>query len=231
MDGRKRKKLLYAVGIGLFLAALAIVTVLLWDPLVGFVSQPQNLRGWVERNGLWSRVGFVALTAVQVIVAVIPGEPFEIAAGYAFGVLGGTLLSMGGIVLGSVVVFLFVRKFGLRVVHVFFPQEKIEKLHFLRNEKRLTQVAFLLFLIPGTPKDILTYCVGLTNMKLSTWIVICTLARIPSILTSTLGGNALGTNNLWTAAVIFIASALLSLIGLWLYNRFNQSHGAKKDST
>lgn len=230
MDGLKRKKLLSAIGIALFLAALAIVTILLWEPLVGFISEPQNLRDWVDRNALWSRVGFAVLTAIQVIVAIIPGEPFEIAAGYAFGTLEGTLLSMGGILLGSVAVFLFVRKFGLRAVRVFFPQEKVDKLRFLQDEKRLTRLAFLLFLIPGTPKDIMTYCVGLTNMKLSTWLMICTLARIPSILTSTLGGNALGTSNLWAAAAIFIATALLSLCGLWLYNRINRSHGHPEGS-
>ena len=179
MDDLKRKKLLSALGIGLFVAALAVAAALLWKPLVGFFSEPQNLRNWVERNALWSRLGFMLLTAIQVIVAVIPGEPFEIAAGYAFGALEGTLLSMGGIVLGSIAVFLFVRKFGLRAVRVFFPQEKIDKLRFLRDQKRLTRIAFLLFLIPGTPKDIMTYCVGLTNMKLSTWMVICTLDGSP----------------------------------------------------
>lgn len=82
------------------------------EALGGFFFRTQNLRNWVERNALWSRLGFMLLTAIQVIVAVIPGEPFEIAAGYAFGALEGTLLSMGGIVLGSIAVFLFVRKFG-----------------------------------------------------------------------------------------------------------------------
>lgn len=231
MDDLKRKKLLSALGIGLFVAALAVAAALLWKPLVGFFSEPQNLRNWVERNALWSRLGFMLLTAIQVIVAVIPGEPFEIAAGYAFGALEGTLLSMGGIVLGSIAVFLFVRKFGLRAVRVFFPQEKIDKLRFLRDQKRLTRIAFLLFLIPGTPKDIMTYCVGLTNMKLSTWMVICTLARIPSILTSTLGGDALGTKNLWCAAAIFIATALLSLGGLWLYSRINRTSDPKEGSS
>lgn len=231
MDDLKRKKLLSALGIGLFVAALAVAAALLWKPLVVFFSEPQNLRNWVERNALWSRLGFMLLTAIQVIVAVIPGEPFEIAAGYAFGALEGTLLSMGGIVLGSIAVFLFVRKFGLRAVRVFFPQEKIDKLRFLRDQKRLTRIAFLLFLIPGTPKDIMTYCVGLTNMKLSTWMVICTLARIPSILTSTLGGDALGTKNLWGAAAIFIATALLSLGGLWLYSRINRTSDPKEGSS
>ena len=231
MDDLKRKKLLSALGIGLFVAALAVAAALLWKPLVGFFSEPQNLRNWVERNALWSRLGFMLLTAIQVIVAVIPGEPFEIAAGYAFGALEGTLLSMGGIVLGSIAVFLFVRKFGLRAVRVFFPQEKIDKLRFLRDQKRLTRIAFLLFLIPGTPKDIMTYCVGLTNMKLSTWMVICTLARIPSILPSTLGGDALGTKNLWGAAAIFIATALLSLGGLWLYSRINRTSDPKEGSS
>lgn len=228
MDSGKKKKLIYGILIGLFIAASVILFFLIGKPLVNFVSDPQNMRDWVARNGLWSRVGFALITALQVIVAIIPGEPFEIAAGYAFGTLEGTLLCMAGIVLGSVVVFLFVRRFGVKAVEVFFPREKIEKLKFLQDEKKLTRLTFILFLIPGTPKDIMTYCVGLTRMKMSTWLLICTLARIPSIVTSTVCGDALGVNNFLRAAVVFGATAVVSLGGLWVYNHLNRQDRKKE---
>ena len=228
MDSGKKKKLIYGILIGLFIAASVILFFVIGRPLVDFVSDPQNMRDWVARNGLWSRVGFCLFTALQVIVAIIPGEPFEIAAGYAFGTLEGTLLCMAGIVLGSVVVFLFVRRFGVKVVEVFFPREKIVKLKFLQDEKKLTRLTFILFLIPGTPKDIMTYCVGLTGMKISTWLLICTLARIPSIVTSTVCGDALGVNNFLRAAVVFGATAVVSLGGLWVYNHLNRQERQKE---
>lgn len=229
MDSVKKKKLTYGILIGVFIAVIIILCFVIGKPLVNFVSDPQNMRDWVARNGLWSRVGFALFTAVQVIVAFIPGEPFEIAAGYAFGTLQGTLLCIAGIVLGSVIVFLFVRRFGVKAVEVFFPREKIAKLKFLQDEKKLTRLTFILFLIPGTPKDIMTYCVGLTGMKLSTWLLICTLARIPSIVTSTICGNALGTNNFLRAALVFGGTALISLGGLWVYNRLNRGDKSGED--
>ena len=84
----------------------------------------------------------------------------------------GTGLCLLGALLGSVTVFLFVKKFGMRFVALFVSEEKIRSLKFLQNEKRLNLIAYILFLIPGTPKDVMTYIVGLTPMKLSFWIFI-----------------------------------------------------------
>ena len=86
------------------------------------------------------------------------------------------MLCMLGIALASLAVFLFVRRYGLRAVRVFFSEEQIASARFLQDPRRLTLLAVVLFLIPGTPKDVMTYCVGLTSMKLSTWMFIATLA-------------------------------------------------------
>lgn len=83
------------------------------------------------------------MVALQVIFAIIPGEPLEIGAGYAFGALEGTVLCVIGGLLGSLVVFAFVRTFGVRVVELFFPIEKINNLKFLKNAKRLEVVTSL----------------------------------------------------------------------------------------
>ena len=166
-----------------FAAFLAIACVL--------VGRPLKFRDWVDTHGIWGRLSFVGMMALQVIVAFIPGEPLEIAAGYAFGVWEGTGLCMLGALIGGLVVFLFVRSFGRRAAEVFFPPEQIDSVRFLRAGRELNFLVFLLFFIPGTPKDVMTYCVGLTKMPLGTWLLISSTARIPSIVTSTIGGDAL----------------------------------------
>ncbi|MEG1604848.1 MAG: VTT domain-containing protein [Clostridia bacterium] len=221
---QNRQKLLCAGGVLLFILAMGMGCVYLGKPVLAIVGHPAAFRAWVKVSGLTSRLAFVGLMALQVIVAVIPGEPFEIAAGYAFGVWEGTLLCMLGALIGSVAVFGFVRYFGLRAVHVFFPPKKVDEMKFkcLRDEKKLARLAFLLFLLPGTPKDVMTYCVGLTKMKFSSWLVICTVARIPSIITSTIGGDQLGLDNRVFAITVFALTALLSLAGLEIFRRANR---------
>ncbi len=117
--------------------------------------------------------------------------------------------------------FLFVRNWGIRAVEVFFPREKILSLRFLRDAKKRDALTFLLLFIPGTPKDVLTYCAGLTDMPLGTWLLISTVARIPSVVTSTVGGNALGVQDYWFALLVFGGTLAISLCGCLLYKRIS----------
>ena len=94
-------------------------------PMLRFVSEPEKFRLWVDGHGLWGRVLYVGMCFLQVVVAIIPGEPLEIAGGYAFGAVWGTVLCLIGLFLGSVVIFALVRRFGQSVVEVFFPPEKL----------------------------------------------------------------------------------------------------------
>jgi uncharacterized membrane protein YdjX (TVP38/TMEM64 family) len=173
---------------------------------------------------------FVGMVIFQVLVAFIPGEPLEIGAGYAFGVWEGTVLCLLGITIGSILIFLLVRRFGVQFVELFFSVERIRSVKFLQKERRLTVIAFLVFLIPGTPKDILSYFVGLTSMKLSTWIAITTLARIPSVVTSTVGGQALNTKNYLTAVLVLGVTAALSLGGWFVYKLWSRRRQERRES-
>lgn len=215
--GQRRKKIGTVLLAALFVAATVLVCVLAWEPLAGLVSDPEGFRSWVAAQGVWGPVVFVGLMVLQIIVAFLPGEPLEIAAGYTFGFWGGTALCMTGALIGSVAVFLFVRTWGRRAVELFFPREKIESISFLRDERKLNSLVFLLFAIPGTPKDVMTYAVGLTNMRLPVWLLISTFARIPSIVTSTVGGDALGLQNYTFAIIVFAATLVLSGAGLLIY--------------
>lgn len=215
----KTKKILSVASFILFIAFSVVMMIAVGGPIVRFVSEPEQFRAWVDSHGIWGRLGFIGMVVIQIIIAIIPGEPFEIVAGYAFGVLEGTLLSMTGIVIGSVLIFLFVRYFGVKAVEVFFSREKINSLKFLRNTKRLNLLVFIVFFIPGTPKDLLSYFVGLTDMKFWTWFLISATARIPSVITSAAGGDALGLQNYQFAVAVFAVTAVISGIGILIYRR------------
>ncbi len=222
MDGQRhltdrQKKWIAGSGLALFFLLSALVCWFAGRPLIHFAQEPERFRQWVDQQGPLAPLLFTGMVILQVIVAVIPGEPLEIAAGYAFGAVEGTILCVLGTFLGGILVFLLVRRFGLRAVEIFFPTEKLQRLRFLHNERRLARWVFLIFFLPGTPKDVMCYFVGLTSMPLRTWALISAVARLPSIITSTVGGNALGMGEYTFAIIVFAATLVISGIGLLLY--------------
>lgn len=218
----KGQKIAAIASIAVFFIVLALLAVFVGGPIIKTLGDPASFRDWVEARGIWGRVLFVGIMVLQVIIAFIPAEPLEIAAGYAFGAVWGTLLVWLGLVLGTMIVFLFVRKIGVKAVEVFFPREKIDSIKYLNNEKALNAAAFTLFLIPGTPKDLLTYVAGLTKIRLLPWVLLTSLARIPSVVTSTISGNALGLQHYGLAIIVFAATALVSGVGILLYRRYHK---------
>ena len=218
-EAHKKKIYLFAIIVALIF--IAAVGYLVGKPMVEFVREPERFRAWVDSSGFVSRVIFVGMVIFQLIIALIPGEPLEMGAGYAFGALEGTILCIIGCVIGSALVFLFVRRFGVKLVEVFFPREKIRSLRFLQDSRRLNLLTFIVFFIPGTPKDLLSYFIGLTDMKLGTWLLITAVARIPSIVTSTVTGDALGLKDYQFALIAFGVTLALSLAGILVYRRLS----------
>ncbi len=215
----KHQKALYIGAIVILILFCVLVSWYIGVPMVRFAENPEAFRNWVDSYGIWSRVIFIGMVILQVIVAMIPGEAIELAAGYAFGAVEGTVLSMIGIAIGSWIIFWLVRKFGVKIVEVFFDQKKISQVSFLKNTKKTRVLAFLLMLIPGTPKDFLSYFAGLTNLTLLQWLCIVLVARTPSVVTSTLTGAAAGQAKHELAVILLIITALISGAGI-LYYRY-----------
>ncbi len=214
--------------LGLLAVLLSIAAMLLVGAaMLRFVSEPELFRAWVDSYGAAGRLLYLGMVLLQVLLALIPGEPFEIAAGYAFGALEGTCLSLLGSTLGSLLVFMLVRRFGHRLAELFFPRERLDSLSFLKTNARREMLFLLIFMIPGTPKDLLCYFAGLTDLRFPVWVMICSLGRFPSIITSTLGGNALGTENYTLAIIVFAVTLAISGIGIWSYNKIC-AHRAKE---
>lgn len=224
----RHKQIVKIIAFVLLVLFVFIVTAYLGKPLLTMVEDPERFRDLVEEKGWYARLLFIAMVFVQVLLALIPGEPLEICAGIAFGSVEGTLLCLAGIFLGSAVVFLLVRSFGVKLAEVFFSVEKLRSLRFLQNERRLDVVLFLLMAIPGTPKDLISYFVPLTKISLWHWLLLTTLARIPSVVSSTVGGDALGEGKYLFAVIVFAVTCLVALFGAFFFDFYTQKRKMRK---
>ena len=200
-------------------ALFAWLTVFLWKRFAVFGDDPASFKTFIEGYGWRSRLVALGIQILQVVVSLIPGEVVEVGIGYTFGAVEGTLLCLCGVGLASAVIFLLVKRLGIRMVELFIPREKIDNLRFINSEQRLKRLVFLLYFIPGTPKDILTYFVGLTRLKLHEFLIITLLARIPSVVSSTVGGNLIQQERYGVAVAVFAATGAVSLAGIIVYNR------------
>ena len=214
----KKRKILSGTVIIAFLVFCFVVGWFVGKPMLRFVEDYEGFKAWIEQSGFMGRVYFVLMVIFQVIIALVPGEPLEIAAGFAFGAVEGTILCVIGITVGSIIVFYLVRKFGIKLVEVFFSTEKIKSLKFLQNKKKVTALV-----LPGTPKDLLTYFVGLTKINFWAFFFIASIARLPSIVTSTIGGDRLVEGDYFVAIVVFVATFALSVLGWFAYTRILRS--------
>ncbi len=214
---KQHKKWVAAGAFLIFMLFCWLVGYFIGVPMIRLAKEPAQFQALVDSFGIWGRLIFIGMVALQVVVAFIPGEPVELAAGYAFGFWEGTALTIAGFLLGSWIVFALVRRFGVRLVEVFFPPEKIHHFSFLKDPKKAETLAFLLMLIPGTPKDFLSYFAGLTPIRLWRWLLIVAIGRIPSLVTSTATGAAAGQKNYVLAVITLAITLVLTVAGIFYY--------------
>ena len=218
-----KKRAAVIVGLLALTAGLAGFCVLYGPELLAFVADAPRFRAWVDETGWISRIVFVLANMAQVVFAFLPGEPLELGAGYAFGFWEGTLWCLVASALGTAAVMALVRAFGIRIVGLFFSPDKITSMRWLRDSRRFEMLLFLCFLIPGTPKDLLTYVAGLGSSSIGRIVAITTVGRIPSIVSSTLAAGAFGDGNYLGAALVIALTAVLAAagVGTWIYQLMN----------
>ena len=189
--------ILFLLGLlAIMIAIVALLVVKIGMPFYETITEPHAARDWVLSFGSWSYLVLFAITYLQVVIAILPGEPFQIAAGLAFGPIVGSLITTIGTLLASITTFMLTRIFGYKIIEFFFSERTRSKMDLREySEESIERVVFIAFLIPGTPKDFLAYAVGLTPLSLLTWIRITVIARFPPIIMATLGGNLLSSGN------------------------------------
>ncbi len=221
-----KKRTFHIISVIVFLLAMAMLTTIS-VPLIKNFNNPYKFKEYIDSLGSWGLVVMFFIQISQIIVAFIPGEIVEFVAGTLFGWLGGLLFCLIGIAVGQFIVFKAVKFFGRDFVEKVAGSKIMNKYEFLHNEKKLKSVIFFLFIIPTVPKDLLTYFVPLTRIKLKEFLLITTLARIPSVITSTIAGQLLREGDYVLLAVVYGVTLIFTLLGIIIFRFISKKHNKK----
>ncbi len=206
----------FGVLVGILVLFVAL-TVALWSYIAQFTSQEgtDRLTDIVRDSGPLG-IGILLLAQLlQVVIAFIPGEVVQIAAGALYGPLWGTVIVLVGACLSTMLIYTLVRRLGMPFVSKVVPEDIQKKLGFVSDSSRLDFIVFLLFLIPGLPKDIITYVVALTAIRPARFFLLSTVGRAPGVIVSSFAGYSLAEGEwLILLAIGIVAVAIILVVYL-----------------
>lgn len=208
-------------GLIAFFALMILICALLW-PYFHELFEPGGIDRIINDVRDAGPVGFLILLGLQflqIVVAFIPGEVVQVAAGMLYGPWIGGLFILIGCVLSSAFIFALVHKLGAPFVQSMVPTQYLEKFRRFEQTGKLNIIVFVLFLIPGLPKDVFTYLVPLTDMRMRTFLLLSNIGRIPGIIVSTYAADGLVEGRIVESVVIFAVAAVIALLGILLRER------------
>lgn len=222
LNGRVKHILKNLLPIIIFVLLLAALTWIFWPYVkeLGTDEGRAEFKAWVDGLGFGGWLVSLGIQLLQIFIAFIPGEPVELLLGYLWGPWLGLLTCLVGIFIGTLAIFLLVRRFGMPFVRKIVGDDDLTKYKFLSNKNKLELTVFVLFFIPGTPKDALTYIAPIAPISPVKYLLIATFARIPSIITSTILGDSIAEGNYFLAIAVFVITAVISVVGIIFGNKF-----------
>ena len=224
-----KKTQIFKIILAIIVIAICIGVIIYLMPII------KNLRttdGQMEFKQKIDDLGFLGLLMLfglqfaQIFLIIIPGEPIEILAGMCYGGFGGLIFITVSVAIHTTIISFTVRKLGRNFVYDFCDQkqiEKFEKSKLMQNTEKLEFIMMLLFLIPGTPKDLLVYIGSLLPIKPIRLILISTFARLPSVISSTYAGENLAVGDLKSSAIIYLVTFIIIGIIIFIVNKFDKS--------
>lgn len=225
---RKSKVKIFKIILTLIVIAIFIGVIIYLFPVMKNLSTKDGqvaFKEKVDKSGIWGLMSLFGLQVAQIFLIIVPGEPIEILAGMCYGGLWGTIFIMASACIISTTIFFLVRKYGKKFVCDFCDEEKIEKIEknkLFQNPKKIEMILLVLFLLPGTPKDLLVYISGLLPIKPSKFILISTFARFPSVITSTLAGENLAIGDWKMSIILYVSIVLIVGITIFIISKFDK---------
>lgn len=217
-------------GLIAFFVLMAVVCVAI-APLILELTEPGGVERVVQdvRNaGPGGVLILLGMQFLQVVVAFIPGEVVQVAAGMMYGPWGGAAVVLVGCVISSAFVFFIVHKLGAPFVRAMIPEKWMGKLEDFEGTDKLDVMVFVLFLIPGLPKDVFTYLVPLTDMSMRNFLVLSTVGRIPGILMSTLAADGLMEGDIMRSVLLFLVAAGIAALAIMFHEKIMHAFAKKK---
>lgn len=177
-------------------------------------SSLEDVNAFFEEYRTQSIFIYIAVQILQIVICIIPGQWLQFAAGYMYGFWLGYLWSLVGAFIGTVITYYLAKILGHDIMHLIFSEEKIHNMLKTLNSKKAVILVFLIYLIPGVPKDLCSYVAGLSEMKLKPFLVISLIGRSPGMMGSLLIGRQVEVGGYTSAIVIAVIALILCLLGV-----------------
>lgn len=232
---KKNKKIkIFKIIMSIVVLALCIGVIIYLIPVMKELSSMKGQIAFKEKvneSGILGILILFGLQVAQIFLIIVPGEPIEILAGMCYGGVWGTIFIMASCAIIATAIFLLVRKYGKKFVYEFCDPRKVKKIEnskMFQNPKKIELIMLILFLIPGTPKDLLTYIAGLLPIKAARFIIISTIARIPSIVSSTLAGASLAKGDWKSGLILYAIVIAIVAIVIFIINKLDKNKVTKE---
>ena len=226
----KKSDLFKLCGLVAFIALLFGIVAALW-PSLSVVFEPNGvdrLISDIKDQGPVGVLVLLGLQLLQIVVAFIPGEVVQVAAGMLYGPFFGSLIILVGCVISSSIIYMLVHKLGAPFVQAMVSEKYLVKFYEFERSGKLNLIVFILFLIPAMPKDVFTYLVPLTNMRMRAFLVLSTIGRIPGVIISTYAASGLAEGDITTSLIIFGIAAVLVILGIVFRDKIFAVLGTQK---
>lgn len=226
---RKEKLKIFKIILAIIVVAIIIGMIAYLFPLIKNISTKEGqaeFKETIQGSGFVGMLMLFGIQVAQIFLIIIPGEPIEILAGMCYGGFLGTVFIVISSLIISTTIFLLVRRFGKKFVYGFYDKKKVKKIidsKLFQNSRTAEKVLFILFFIPGTPKDLLVYIAGLLPISTGKFILISTIARIPSVVTSTLAGANIINGDWKMGILLYLVIIVVALIIVFIMNKFDKN--------
>lgn len=225
---RKTKIKIFKIILMIIVILILLGVIIYLFPVMKDLSTPEGQANFKERVGDSGIIGMLSLFGLQLaqmFLIIVPGEPLEILAGMCYGWIGGTIFIMISAGIISMGIYFLVKKLGKKFIYDFCDSEKVKKIEnskLFQNPKKIEILMLILFLIPGTPKDLLVYVAGILPIRPLRFFLISTFARLPSVISSTLAGDSLASGD-WKMSIILYAIVVI-IVGIIVFviNKFDK---------
>lgn len=229
-----KKTTIFKIILAIIALAICIAVIVYLFPIVKNLSTQQGQLEFKEKIDSLGFLGLLMLFGIQfaqIFLIIIPGEPIEILAGMCYGGIGGTIFITVSVAILTTLILFMVRRLGRKFVYEFCSKEQIEKIEnskVMKNTEKIEFIMLILFLIPGTPKDLLVYIGGLLPIKPLRFILISTFARLPSVVSSTFAGENIVSGDWTFSIIIYVATFVIIGLIIFLVNKFDKSNTTRQ---
>ena len=215
----KSRVIISTVKILLLILIVVGIPIYIWFFHGDWIKSIENIDdvvAFMEKYETQSIFVYIGLQIVQIVISIIPGQVFQMAAGYIYGFWPALLFAMTGALLGTTLSFMLAKVLGRDFLHIFFGEEKMSYYIERLNSKKMYAIVFFLYLIPGIPKDMVSYAAGVSEIRFKPFLIISALGRLPGMIGCLLMGYMIMEENYTGAIVIgfFAVAAFCVCIAL-----------------